>query len=280
MSATTALTAVPSRSPRGENFPVASYLVARRHRPAILAFYHFARTADDVADDPSATPGHKLARLHQLKQGLLGASEGEPVATALCSAARERGLGVSHALDLLAAFRQDVGQHRYDTWEELLAYCRLSAMPVGRFVLDLHGEDRATWAYADPLCAALQIINHLQDCGSDYRALDRVYLPLELLAGGGASVGDLSAERSSSELRTVIVAVAERTQALLAAAEPLAASVRDRRLASEIALIHRLAVDLAAKLRQRDPLAARVAHGKARTAWIAARVLLGRLLRT
>ena len=76
----------------------------------------------------------------------------------------------------------DVTKRRYRDWDDLMNYCRYSAMPVGRFVLDVHGEPRSTWPANDALCAALQIINHLQDCGEDYRNLDRVYLPLDLLA--------------------------------------------------------------------------------------------------
>ena len=91
-------------------------------------------------------------------------------------------LDPQHARDLLTAFRMDVIKRRYRDWDDLMNYCRYSAMPVGRFVLDVHGEPRSTWPANDALCAALQIINHLQDCGKDYRDLDRVYLPLDLLA--------------------------------------------------------------------------------------------------
>ena len=87
-----------------------------------------------------------------------------------------------HAQDLLAAFKLDVTKLRYRDWDDLIGYCSLSAMPVGRFVLDVHGESRSTWPANDALCAALQIINHLQDCKDDYRDLDRVYIPLDLLA--------------------------------------------------------------------------------------------------
>ena len=89
---------------------------------------------------------------------------------------------------------------RYKDWDELIHYCSYSAMPVGRFVLDVHGESRATWAANDALCAALQINNHLQDCGKDFRELNRVYIPLDAFAAAGAAPGDLGAERASPEL--------------------------------------------------------------------------------
>ena len=118
-------------------------------------------------------------------------------------------------------------------------YCSLSAMPVGRYVLDVHGEAKSTWPASDALCAALQVINHLQDCGEDYRNLDRVYLPLDVLAARGTIVEALAAPRACPALRAAIVALAERTEALLRDSAPLPAMVRDRRLRCEIAVIQR-----------------------------------------
>jgi hypothetical protein len=86
----------------------------------------------------------------------------------------------------------DVTKLRYRDWDDLIGYCAYSAMPVGRFVLDVHGESRATWPANDALCAALQIINHLQDCSSDYRNLNRVYIPLDAFTEAGRG-GDLGA---------------------------------------------------------------------------------------
>jgi squalene synthase HpnC len=165
---------------RDENFPVASRLVAAKYRAPILAFYRFARVADDVADHPDLPPPQKLALLDSLEASLVGASRSEPEGVALRGALAERKLTPRHALDLLKAFRLDVTKSRYETWDELIGYCRYSAMPVGRLVLDVHGESQATWRASDSICAALQINNHLQDCGKDYRDLDRVYLPLAL----------------------------------------------------------------------------------------------------
>ena len=102
-------------------------------------------------------------------------------------------LSPKHAQDLIAAFKLDVTKLRYRDWDDLISYCSLSAMPVGRFVCDVHGESRAVWPLNDALCAALQIINHLQDCGDDYRNLDRVYIPQDALAASGATVAALGA---------------------------------------------------------------------------------------
>ena len=176
---------------RGENFPVASMLIAARYRKPILAFYDFVRVADDVADHPVLPAAEKLRLLDGLEATLLGQSDAEPQGVALRQQIAERGLPAQHARDLLKAFRMDVTKLRYADWDELIEYCRYSAMPVGRFVLDVHGEDRATWETNDALCAALQIINHVQDCAADYRNLDRVYLPLDLLTKHGAGVEHL-----------------------------------------------------------------------------------------
>lgn len=264
---------------RDENFPVASRLVAARYRAPIMAFYRFARLADDIADHATASPDEKLARLEAMRQGVTGASDAEPSAVALRHAMAERGLDPVHALDLLEAFRRDVTKLRYGSWDELMDYCRYSASPVGRFVLDVHGEDRALWPANDALCSALQMVNHLQDCGKDHAQLDRVYLPLDLMEACGARVADLGAERASPALLRVIAACAERTRHLLAEAAPFARAVRDRRLGVEVAVIQRLAVSLADRLRHRDPLGERVHHGKAEALWLASGAAIGRMMR-
>ena len=261
-----------------ENFPVASVLIAPAFRAPILAFYRFARLADDIADHESAAPGEKLAQLEVMRATVAGESDADPAALALRRVMAERGLDPIHALDLLEAFRRDVSKLRYADWDELIDYCRYSAMPVGRFVLDVHGEDRATWPANDALCAALQIINHLQDCGKDYRAIDRVYVPRDALDAAGVPVEALGAATASPALREVISALAEKTQALLVQSAGFSRAIVDRRLGVEVAVIQRLAVSLAARLRRRDPLSERVHHGKAEALILAAGAALPRLV--
>jgi squalene synthase HpnC len=276
----TATQARSGKSHRDENFPVASRLIHPRHRGPILAFYRFVRAADDVADHPSLAPDEKLAMLDRLDAALTGRGPSDPEAEPLRQALAERGLSPKHALDLLAAFRQDATKLRYADWGELMGYCALSAMPVGRFVLDVHGEDpTATWPASDAICAALQIINHLQDCGKDYRSLDRVYLPLDVLAAHGVEVEALGAERASPGLAAAIAELAARTLDLLREGAPLPDLIDDTRLSLEIAAIHRLASLLAAGLTRRDPLSERVHHGKAGFALIALTAAAGTLAR-
>ena len=243
-----------------ENFPVASHLIAAKHRPPILAFYRVARLADDVADHPSASAKEKLARLADIEASLMGRSAASPEAVALRQVLAERALSPLHMLDLLEAFRRDVSKRRYETWDELMDYCRYSAAPVGRFVLDVHGEDRAIWPASDALCAALQVINHLQDCKKDYRELDRVYVPKDALAAFDARIEMIDAEGAHAALLAAIRALAWRTQELLRAARPFAQQIRDFRLAMEVGAIQRLAESLTRRLTTRDPLSQRVHH--------------------
>ena len=260
---------------RDENFPVASWLLRPEHREPIMAFYRFARAADDVADHPSASEADKLARLAAMRAGLSG--QGAPEAMALAEAARSRGLDLVHAHELLDAFVQDVTVRRYADWEALIAYCRLSAMPVGRFVLNVHGEDRAIWPLSDALCAALQVINHLQDCGKDFRTIDRVYIPTGNLEAAGTNVEAFAESRASPELRGVIAGLAQQTRLLLQRSALFAAHIRDRRLSAEVAVIQRLAEDLAALLLTRDPLSEQVHHAKPRAASLAFAAILTNL---
>jgi hydroxysqualene synthase len=200
---------------RDENFPVASRLVRPELRPAILAFYRFVRAADDVADHAQAAPEEKLGQLARMEAGLCGEAGASPEGESLRAVLQARGLTDRHALDLLEAFRRDVTKRRYADWAELMDYCRYSAAPVGRFVLDVHGERSTIWPANDALCSALQVINHLQDCAKDYRAIDRVYIPLDVLEANGTGVDALAAAPASPALRKTIEQLARRTQTLL-----------------------------------------------------------------
>lgn len=249
-----------------ENFPVASFLIARNARAPILTFYRFARFADDIADHATASPSDKLRLLDDMRQSLLGKSSASPESVALRNVLLERGLSDQHGLDLLEAFRRDVTKLRYRDWDDLMDYCRYSAMPVGRFVLDVHGESRETWPANDALCAALQVINHLQDCAKDYRNLDRVYIPEDVLAEQGLDVTALVEPKASPALKSVIAALAARNGALLQQSRVFAGQIGDGRLALEVDLIQTLAQDLNDLLRSRDPLSENVHHSKARMA--------------
>jgi hydroxysqualene synthase len=239
---------------RDENFPVASWIIHPRHRALILAFYNFVRTADDIADHATLGEHDKLKLLDLLEAELLGQGDSQPEAVKLRRALAERSMPPRHALDVLTAFRMDVTKLRYENWDEVIHYCRYSAMPVGRFMLDVHGESTSTWPASDALCAGLQINNHLQDCGKDYRNLNRVYVPRDALAAAGASVEALGEDRASAPLLQCLHSLAAKTEILLNESKSLSAAVKDVRLGLEIAVIQAFADKIVRLLKVRDPL--------------------------
>ncbi|MEO3431224.1 squalene synthase HpnC [Pelagibius sp. CAU 1746] len=254
-----------------ENFPVGSWLLPAALRPHVATYYAFARAIDDIADNPDLAPEDKIARL--------SAFEAELTDPAACSAASPRpGLEKAARLreslaatkvtaargtDLVAAFKQDAVKGRYADWGELLGYCRLSANPVGRYLLDLHGEDPAGYGASDALCTALQILNHLQDCQDDYHELDRVYLPGDWLAAEGLDVTVLDLTASPAGFRRLLDRCLDGVDVLLEDAETLPGRLRCARLAMESAVIVQLARRLTVLLRRGDPLAGRVALSRA-----------------
>jgi farnesyl-diphosphate farnesyltransferase len=254
----------PSGKGRGdENFPVGSFLIRKDLRPHVHAFYRFARNADDIADNPDLSADDKLRRLDRLGEILDGAAgDDSPAATAMRRSLTATGTTAQHCHDVLRAFRLDATKLRYEDWDDLMEYCRYSASPVGRQLLDLHGESRDTWQASDALCSALQVLNHLQDCADDYRNLDRVYLPLDLLGEMGVGVDALTAPASSLGLRRVIDRLLDSTDRLIIAAARLPGGVAARGLRWESATIVALARRLSRRLRRGDPLAVRVALGK------------------
>jgi hydroxysqualene synthase len=246
---------------RDENFPVASFIIHPRHRALILSFYNFVRTADDIADHATLPPSEKLALLDLLDAELQGQGDTQAEAVNLRRALAERGMPPRHALDVLIAFRMDVTKLRYETWDEVMHYCRYSAMPVGRFVLDVHGESTSTWAASDAICAGLQINNHLQDCAKDFKDLNRVYLPRDALAASGASVEMLAEAAAPAPLLKCLHALAGRTETLLNDGRSLVAEVRDFRLGLEVSIIQAFAARIVRMLKVRDPLSERVHLG-------------------
>jgi len=246
-----------------ENFPVGSALIRRDLRPHVHAYYHFARNADDIADSPALPPEDKISRLNVMEDVLLGRREdGSPSALALRASLAQTRVAARHATDLLIAFRQDATKNRYETWDELLDYCRHSAMPVGRYVLDLHGEADSTHEPSDALCAALQVLNHLQDCQKDFLQLDRSYLPRDLLSRFHGTVEDVTQQAETVALSFVFATLLDEVDKLNATAANLPRRVRDRRLRLETAVIAGLARRLTKRLRHGDPVARRIKLSK------------------
>jgi hydroxysqualene synthase len=247
------------KGPRDENFPVGSVIIARKYREPMHRYYTFARNADDIADSSTLSPPDKLERLDVMEDVLLGRRpNGSPSATALRASLQETGVTPTHATDLLIAFRQDATKSRYATIDELYSYCRYSAAPVGRYVLDLHGEDHHCYLSSDPLCTSLQILNHIQDCAKDLAELDRCYLPQSLFDHFGAAVDDLKLAAETPSLRGLFVTLLDRIDRMNHTASELPKVVRNARLRLETGVIHGLAKRLARRLRHNDPLSSRV----------------------
>src|SRR6266540_3589507 len=184
---------------RDENFPVASWIIHPRHRALILSFYNFVRTADDITDHATLGADEKLRYLDLFEAELLGKGDTQPEAVSLRRAFAERAMAPRHALDVLVAFRMDVTKLRYENWDDVIHYCRYSAMPVGRFMLDVHGESTSTWAASDALGA------------------------------GGATVEMLGEAKSQPALLQCLQALAVRTETLLNESRSLSAEVKDFR---------------------------------------------------
>jgi squalene synthase HpnC len=256
-----------------ENFPVGSILLPRHLRPHVARFYAFARAIDDIADNPALAPEDKVARLALMAEAIEG-RHADDTRLAVAHRCRESLLETKvptrHCLDLVDAFVQDATKLRYRDWDDLMGYCIRSAAPVGRYLLDLHGEDRTAWPASDALCNALQVLNHLQDCKDDKQALDRVYLPEPWLNAANATVDDLLAKRASAGVRRVIDDLLDRTDVLIAEARRLPGQLRSKRLAMESAVIVCIAAKLSRELRRRDPVAERVELSKMQFLWCCA----------
>ena len=249
-----------------ENFPVGSFLLPKHLRPHVATYYAFARAIDDIADNPEAAPQDKIARLNAMDDALLGRNKSPgpelDKAVRLRASMIETDVDLAHASDLISAFRQDAVKSRYNNWDELIDYCMRSASPVGRYLLELHGEDKAHFEYSDALCNALQVINHLQDCADDLKTLDRCYLPLDWMKEEGASVEMLREAASPAPLRAVQMRCLEGTEALLKTADKLPGKLKSRHLAMESGVIVTVAWKLVSKLRKQDPVATRVELSK------------------
>ena len=250
-----------------ENFPVGSFLLPPALRPHVATFYAFARAIDDIADNPELAGLDKVARLEGFEEAVLG-NQDDPAyakAVAMRHSLLETGITAAHCQDLISAFKQDAVKRRYDDWDDLMDYCLRSAAPVGRYLLDLHGETSKAYPFSDALCNALQVINHLQDCKDDFLTLDRVYLPGDWMQAEGVHVGALAADSASEGLLRVIRTAAAAAQELLVQARLLPGELSSRRLAAESAVIIRIAEKLNARLLCEDPVARRVELSRAQS---------------
>lgn len=215
-----------------ENFPVASLLLPRRLREPVRHIYTFARQADDIADEGDAPPDHRLGELAALRGDLarIAAQErpASPVMQTLAGTICRHGLPLQPFYDLLDAFAQDVLKQRYAHFGEVMAYCRRSAAPIGRLLLALYGEnDRRALAESDAICAALQLINFLQDIAQDY-ARGRIYLPQDEMEKFGVTESQIAQGDTGGTWWPFMRYQIERARKLLKAGAPLGRRLRGR----------------------------------------------------
>lgn len=215
-----------------ENFPVASWLLPRRLQRPVEAIYRFARTADDIADEGEASPAERLAGLDAYRTALDDIERGETPTDAvfgpLADVVRAHAIPLAPFRDLLSAFAQDVEKRRYANFGEVMDYCRRSANPVGRLVLQLYGDhDPRHLAYSDAICSSLQLINFLQDIAVDYRK-GRIYLPQDELAAHHVDELQIAQGDSRGLWHMMMYKQIERARKLLQAGAPLGRALKGR----------------------------------------------------
>jgi len=247
-----------------ENFPVGSFLLPKALRPHVARFYNFARAIDDIADNPELSSDVKIARLEAFEQAVTIGSQDPDLSTAerLRVSLEQTDVTAQHCIDLISAFKQDAVQSRYETWGDLIDYCQRSAAPVGRYLLDLHGEDKSLYLASDALCHALQVINHLQDVSDDYHDMNRVYVPTQWLSDHHIDVSAIDAPQTSPALRNVFNQMLQGTENLLAKSKTLAPAMQNKHLAAETRVIQKIAETLTQRLYRQDPIATRVKLSK------------------
>lgn len=260
-----------------ENFPVASQLLPAEWRQPILNFYSYVRGLDNIADDPHTKREEIRDELRRVR---LGVEENQP--EMLPDWARGYHQRIQHDAtlknygDMLwKAFWQDTEKQRYRNFSEVIDYCKLSAMPVGRMVLHVSGESSPNIAASDALCAALQLINHLQDAREDYLRLERLYIPQSWLENAGVSEKVFEKAETGPKLRSVFNLWLDEVDKLLRQAGNLPKSIHHRGLRWECRIILAYARALSRKLRKKDVMAHRVRLSNMHKAWLAIGAVIG-----
>lgn len=223
-----------------ENFPVASILMPKRLRKPVAAIYHFARAADDIADEGDLPDDQRLQQLAAFRDELDLIGKNQTPLTALfqnlASTIKQHALPLPPLYDLLDAFSQDVVKKRYDNYAELLDYCRRSANPVGRLMLHLYGEATpVNLDYSDAICTSLQLINFWQDVAKDY-AISRIYLPLDEMKQYGVTENQIALQVCDENWRNLMRFQVQRSRALMLQGAPLG-SVLTCRIGLEMRMI-------------------------------------------
>lgn len=255
---------VARREPGVQPLAVSSRLLPKHLRPHVLAFYRFLRLGSDIADDAEMEPETKLAYLDALERALTSGQAKHAYlkpAVDLRNSLQATGVQDRHARQVLRAFRRNAVGARCHTWSDLLLYCRFSANPIGRYLLELHGEGAGAGPAADALCSAVQVLKHLQSGRDDWVVLGRCHLPLTWFDEAGISVERMVEAETDPKLRGVFDKLLDHTDRLLERAATLPGQIAHRGLRMETAVMLAHTEALSRRLRARDPMARRVALG-------------------
>ena len=249
-----------------ENFLILGRILDPTVREPILRCHRFMRASDNLIDSPDLSTAEKRALLAAWNAVLAGSQtdEFDPTISLLREVKADflqRGLSLSHLTHTLQALEREVDGIRHESWSDLMLYCTYGAAPVGRFLLEIHGEPRALWKGVDALCGAHAVLDKVMDCREDYTTLDRVYLPLRWFREAGADIADLEAKRSTPALRTVFDRVIAEADVMLDGSATSIAAIGNRHLRRQAALTHSLGRSLSKTLKRRDPLRRKVKPG-------------------
>ncbi len=223
----------------------------------VHALADFVRMARRVADDEGTSITVRQGLLDHFDTGLIGADDDdakEDPVRRLRETCDKTGVTIGHGRHLLQGFKKRAAGRPMSSWGELLTTCQYSAAPIGRFLLDLHGEGKDAVRPTEALCAARQVLSQVETCGEEYRHHGRVVLPADWLRQAGAFDEELGAHRASHGVRIVLDRMLERVDGLLTVAAPLPELISDPGLRRQFAVAHAEAERRARKLRRRDPL--------------------------
>ena len=261
-----------------ENFPVASKLLPKQLREPISAIYAFARIADDIADEGDASPQQRLDALEhhgqELERALKGNTDLEPVFIACADTIHRHKLDVQLFHDLLTAFSMDITTTRYPHFSDLINYCRYSANPIGRLLIQLVGKDNTiNKQYSDAVCTALQLINFQQDIEQDLVENDRIYLAQDEMQAANITEQQLRDKANSPDIQWFMKNQYLRADKMLLSGYPLT-KVLGKQLGLEVRITILSAHRIAHKLMQQKSIYDRPRLGKLDWIIIAIQALL------
>ena len=241
-----------------ENFPVASFLMTKKIRSIVRVFYFFARMADDIADHQTLSSNQKKNILLFFDNAISKSKKtNNKILDKMIAKFKELPSGKKYSRNLLKAFMMDASNKKYKNWNDLLYYCKFSANPVGRFVIDAVNERKnieKIYEASDSLCTALQIINHIQDCKKDFKELNRVYIPESFFKKYSLDKKILRKSKSIENFERLKIEIVDNVLLSLRKTKLGLRKIQSWRLRKETLIILNIAKRLCNLLKRNDPL--------------------------